>query len=85
MKSVQVDAGRTSAFVLMEIASLPSTDNTISQSAGKGLRLICRAKLQPDSPPNPTITAEDRAQCNPIYEQPGDPRITVVGRFTFFF
>jgi hypothetical protein len=87
VKSVQVDPGRTSAFVLAEIAflvSLSSADNTISQSAAKGLRMICRAELQPDAPPNPTITDEDRAQRNPIYEQLGDPRVAVVGKFTFF-
>ena len=87
MKSVQVDPGRTSAFVLTEISflvSLASADNTISQSAAKGLRMICRAELQPDAPPNPTITDEDRAQRNPIYEQLGDPRVAVVGRFAFF-
>jgi hypothetical protein len=86
MKSVQIDPGRTSAFVLTEISflvSLASADNTLSQSAAKGLRMICRAELQPDAPPNPTITDEDRAQRNPIYEQLGDPRVTVVGRFTF--
>ena len=86
MKSVQVDPGRTSAFVLTEIAflvSLTSADNTLSQSAGKGLRMICRAELQPDAPPNPTITDEDRAQRNPIYEQLGDPRVAVVGRLHF--
>jgi hypothetical protein len=87
VKSIQVDPGRTSAFVLTEIAflvSLPSADNVISQSAAKGLRMICRAELQPDAPPNHTITDEDRAKRNPIYEQLGDPRIAVVGRFTFF-
>ena len=87
MKSVQVDPGRTSAFVLAEIAflvSLPSVDTNISQSSAKGLRMICRAELQPDAPPNPTITDEDRAQRNPIYDQLGDPRVAVVGRLTIF-
>ena len=87
MKSVQVDPGRTSAFVLTEIAflvSLSSADNTISRLAAKGLRMICHAELQPDAPINPTITNEDRAQRNPIYEQLGDPRVAVVGRFTYF-
>ena len=70
----------------MEIAflvALTSSDNTISQSAAKGLRLISQAEEHPDSPPNPTITDEDRAQRNPIYEQLGDPRVTVIGRFKF--
>lgn len=86
MKSIQVDPGRTPAFVLMEIAflvALASADNTISQLAAKGLRLICHAERQPDVPPNPTITDEDKAQRNPIYEQLGDPRITVVGMLIF--
>ena len=86
MKSVQVDPARTPAFVVMEISflvALASSDNNISQLAAKGLRLICHAERQLDAPPNPTITDEDRAQRNPIYEQLGDPRITVIGRFKF--
>ncbi|KAF8806096.1 hypothetical protein BYT27DRAFT_7141632 [Phlegmacium glaucopus] len=83
VKYVQVDPGRTPAFVLTEISflvALASADNTISQLAGKGLRLICHAEHQPDAPPNPIITDEDRSQRNPIYEQLGDPRVAVVGR-----
>ena len=83
MKSVQADPGRTPAFVVMEISflvALTSSDNAISQLAAKGLRLISQAEQQSDAPPNPTITDEDRAQRNPIYEQLGDPRVTVIGR-----
>lgn len=87
MKSIQVDPARTPAFVVMEISflvALASSDNNISQLAAKGLRLISYAERQPDAPPNPTITDEDRAQRNPIYEQLGDPRVTVIGRFKSF-
>ena len=66
------------------LVALTSSDNTISQSAAKGLRMISQAEQQPDAPPNPTLTDEDRAQRNPIYEQLGDPRVTVIGRFKFF-
>lgn len=86
MKSVQIDPRRVPAMVLMEISflvALSSADNTISKSAGKGLRLICHTEHQPDSPPNPIFTDEDRSQRNPIYEQLGDPRVAVFGRFTF--
>lgn len=86
MKALQVDPARTPPFVLMEISflvALASADNDISHSAAKGLRLICYAEHQPDAPPNPTITDEDRAQRNPIYEQLGDPLVTVVGRFIY--
>ena len=88
MKALQGDPGRIPAFVVMEISflvALTSSDNTISQLAAKGLRLISHAEHQPDAPPNPTITDEDRAQRNPIYEQLGDPRVTVIGRFKFYF
>ena len=66
------------------LVALTSSDNNISQSAAKGLRLISQAEQQPDAPPNPTLTDEDRAQRNPIYEQLGDPRVTVIGRYNFF-
>lgn len=84
--NVQVDPARMPGFVLMEIAflvALASADNTISKLAGKGLRLICHTEHQPNAPPNPTITDQDRSQRNPIYEQLGDPRVSVFGRFTF--
>ena len=63
------------------LVALSSADNNVSQLAAKGLRLISHAEQHPDAPPNPTITDEDRAQRNPIYEQLGDPRVTVIGRF----
>jgi hypothetical protein len=87
VKFLQSDPSRTPAFVVMEISflvALTSSNNTISQLAAKGLRLIIHAENQPDAPPNPTITDEDRAQRNPIYEQLGDPRVTVIGRFKSF-
>jgi neurofibromin 1 len=85
VKTVQFDPDRTPAFVVMEISflvALASSNNTISQLAAKGLRLISHAERHPDAPPNPIISDDDRAQRNPIYEQLGDPRITVIGRFT---
>ncbi|KAF8805782.1 hypothetical protein BYT27DRAFT_7257917 [Phlegmacium glaucopus] len=60
------------------LVALASADNNISQLAAKGLCLICHAEHQPDAPPNLTITDEDRSQRNLIYEQLGDPRVTVV-------
>lgn len=87
VKSVQIDPTRTSAFVLMEISflvALASADNDLSRLAAEGLRLICLAENQPDVPLNPTITDEDRARRNPIYEQLGDPRVAMVGKFRYF-
>ena len=80
---MQSNPRRTPAFVVMEISflvALASSNNAISHLAAKGLRLISHAEHQPDAPPNPTINDTDRAQRNPIYEQLGDPRVTVVGK-----
>ncbi|CAA7259350.1 unnamed protein product [Cyclocybe aegerita] len=83
VKEVQVDPRRIPAFGLAEIAflvALTSADNGISQLAAKGLRLLAYAERQQSAPINMTITDEERSKRNPVYEQLGDPRITVVGR-----
>ncbi|KAJ3504772.1 hypothetical protein NLJ89_g7765 [Agrocybe chaxingu] len=83
VKEVQVDPRRIPAFALAEIAflvALTSADNGISQLAAKGLRLLAYAERQQSAPVNVTITDEERSKRNPVYEQLGDPRITVVGR-----
>lgn len=82
LKEVQLDANRIPAFALAEISflvALTSVDNDVSHLAAKGLRLISHAERQPNAPVNTTITEEDRSTRNPIYEQLGDPRITVAG------
>ncbi|PPR04649.1 hypothetical protein CVT24_011867 [Panaeolus cyanescens] len=83
VKNVQSDPDRIPGFALMEIAflvALTSADNGISQLAAKGLRLLSHAERQPNAPSNDSISDEDRSKRNPVYEQLGDPRITVVGR-----
>ena len=65
------------------LVALTSADNSISQLAAKGLRLVSYAERQPGAPLNPTVTEEDRSKKYPIYEQLGDPRITVVGKLNF--
>lgn len=61
------------------LVALTSADNSISQLAAKGLRLVSHAERQPGAPLNPTVSEDDRSKKYPIYEQLGDPRITVVG------
>lgn len=81
MRDVQNDPKRIPAFALAEMAflvALTSADNDISQLAAKGLRLLSYAERQPGAPVNTTMTGEDRSKRNLIYEQLGDPRITVV-------
>ncbi|PPQ78909.1 hypothetical protein CVT25_002369 [Psilocybe cyanescens] len=80
---VQPDPKRIPAFALAEMAflvSLTSADNDISQLAAKGLRLLSYAERLPGAPVNTSMTEEDRSKRNLIYEQLGDPRITVAGR-----
>lgn len=84
MKEIQFDLGRVPAFALSEIAflvSLTSSDSNVSQLAGKGLRLLSHAERQPKAPVNPSVSDEDRSKRNPVYEQLGDPRVTVVGAY----
>ena len=64
------------------LVALTSADNYISQMAAKGLRLIVQTEYL-DAPSNPTISDEDRAQRHAIYEELGDPRVAMVGKFRF--
>ncbi|KAF4620069.1 hypothetical protein D9613_004830 [Agrocybe pediades] len=80
---LQIDPNRIPALALAEIAflvELTSADNDISHLAAKGLRLIAHAERQENAPVNACITEEDRSKRNPIYEQLGDPGITIAGR-----
>jgi neurofibromin 1 len=65
------------------LVALTSADNSISQLAAKGLRLLAHAERQPGAPVNQTVTEEDRSKKYPIYEQLGDPRINVYGTSNF--
>lgn len=73
-------------FILAEIGflvSLTSADSHVSHLAAKGLRLLSHAERQPDAPVNKAVTDEVRSKRNPIYEQLGDPKVMIVGVYTF--
>jgi hypothetical protein len=79
-----LDPSRLSAFMLAEVSflvALTSTDNAISELAAKGLRLISHAERMSGAPVNPYISDEDRSKRNPIYEQLGDPSVTIAGKY----
>ena len=81
-----MDPRRIPAFAMSEVSflvALTSADNSISQLAAKGLRFLSHAERYPGAPVNPTVTEEDRSKKYPIYEQLGDPRITVFGKTGF--
>jgi len=82
IREIQIDPRRIPGFALSEVAflvALTSADNNMSQLAAKGLRLLSHVERQSDAPVNPSITESDRSKRNPIYEQLGDPRVTVAG------
>jgi len=82
VKEVQIDERRIPAFAMSEVSflvALTSADNSISHLAATGLRLLSHAERQPGAPVNPTVSEEDMSKKYPIYEQLGDPRITVAG------
>lgn len=83
VKDIQLDADRVPAFVMAEIAftvTLTSSNNVISQLAAKGLRHLAIAQRQPDAPRIDFISAEDYAKRARVFDQLGDPKVTVVGR-----
>ncbi|KAF9480190.1 hypothetical protein BDN70DRAFT_931958 [Pholiota conissans] len=85
LKEVQTDPKRIPAFALAEIAflvALTSAENDISHMAATSLRLLSHAERQQNAPVNTIVNDEDRSKRNPVYEQLGDPRITVAGRLT---
>ncbi len=84
MKEIQLDADRVPAFVMAEVAftvTLTSSNNTISQMAAKGLRNLAIIQRQPGAPQIDFLSAEDYAKRARVYDQLGDPKVTVVGEF----
>ena len=78
-----MDPSRLAAFTLAEVSflvALTSSDNGISELAAQGLRLISHAERFPDAPVNPYISDDDKSKRNPIYEQLGDPNVTIAGK-----
>lgn len=82
-KEVQLDAARSPALVLAEIAllvTLTSEDSTVSFLASKGLRHIAYLEGVPGAPPPPVVDDELLSKRHLVYEQLGDPRVVIVGR-----
>jgi hypothetical protein len=87
VKEIQVDPERVPAFVMAEIAfivTLTSSNSGISQMAAKGLRTIATLQRQPDAPQIDFIQPEDYAKRARVYEQLGDPKVTVVGMYLLY-
>ncbi|KAI0737738.1 hypothetical protein C8Q80DRAFT_1276173 [Daedaleopsis nitida] len=74
---------RVAAFALAEIAflvSLSSVDGVVSLTACNCLRLLAQAERQPDAPQATGANEEEVLKRHPIYEQLGDPKVSMIGR-----
>lgn len=59
---------------------LCSADGIVSLTACNCLRLLAQAERLPDAPPQADETNEDEVlKRHPIYEQLGDPKVSMIG------
>jgi hypothetical protein len=84
-KEIQSAAARVPALALAEIAfliCLTSADIGVSQLAAQCLRLLAHAERQLGaSTAQPNGNSEELYKRHPIYEQLGDPNVTIIGVF----
>jgi hypothetical protein len=70
-------------FAMAEIGlliTLTSADNEVTKLAAHGLRMIAHAERQHEGTEN-ARSGEDTSKRNLIYEQLGDPNVTIIGGF----
>ena len=73
---------RATAFSLAEIAflvCLSSADNLVSLTACNCLRLLAHVERQPNAAQQTEVNEEDVLKRHPIYEQLGDPKVSMIG------
>ncbi|KAI8982739.1 hypothetical protein BD414DRAFT_515918 [Trametes punicea] len=74
---------RAPALVLSEITflvCLSSADGAVSLTACNCLRLLTQAERNPDTPPYTEGDEEEAIKRHPVYEQLGDPKVSMIGR-----
>ncbi|KAI0775878.1 hypothetical protein BD413DRAFT_470082 [Trametes elegans] len=74
---------RTSSLALAEITFLVclcSTDGVVSLTACNCLRLLTQTERHPDAPPYAEGNEEEAIKRHPVYEQLGDPKVSLIGR-----
>ena len=80
--ALRIIPNRASALVLSEIAflvCLSSADGVVSLTACNCLRLLTQAERHPDAPPYPEGNEEEAIKRHPVYEQLGDPKVSMIG------
>ncbi|KAH9854976.1 hypothetical protein C2E23DRAFT_883516 [Lenzites betulinus] len=81
--TLRVAPHRSYCFALTEIAflvSLCSVDGVVSLTACNCLRLLTQVERSPGMPPYLEGNPEDANKRHPVYEQLGDPKVSMIGR-----
>ncbi|CDO69579.1 hypothetical protein BN946_scf184759.g19 [Trametes cinnabarina] len=80
---LRIVPARASSLVLAEIAllvCLSSADGVVSLTACNCLRLLAQTERVPQAPRYPEGNEEEANKRHPIYEQLGDPKVSMIGR-----
>ncbi|KAI0371618.1 hypothetical protein BV20DRAFT_1017123 [Pilatotrama ljubarskyi] len=81
--ALRITPNRASALAISEIAFLVclcSADGVVSLTACNCLRLLTQTERQPDAPPYAEGNEEEAIKRHPVYEQLGDPKVSMIGR-----
>ncbi|KAI0355329.1 hypothetical protein OH77DRAFT_1424817 [Trametes cingulata] len=81
--ALRIVPSRASALAISEIAFLVclcSADGVVSLTACNCLRLLTQTERQPDAPPYAEGNEEEAIKRHPVYEQLGDPKVSMIGR-----
>ncbi|KAI0638553.1 hypothetical protein C8Q77DRAFT_1047292 [Trametes polyzona] len=81
--ALRIPKNRASCFALTEIAflvCLSSADGVVSLTACNCLRLLTQVERNPDAPPYAEGNEEEAIKRHPVYEQLGDPKVSMIGR-----
>lgn len=82
--ALRITPNRASVFALTEIAFLVclcSADGVVSLTACNCLRLLTQVERNPDAPPYAEGNEEEAMKRHPVYEQLGDPKVSMIGKY----
>ncbi len=83
--ALRITPYRASVFALTEIAALVclcSSDGVVSLTACNCLRLLTQIERNPEAPPYAEGNEEEAIKRHPVYEQLGDPKVSMIGVYS---